>query len=65
MDRERENVTDLHVVVDFEFLCDDVGAVELLINDAAADRITVQTDKHVKESCTVKDDQFLVAVDGA
>ena len=62
---ERKYVADLHVIVDLELFGDDVRSVELFVNDAAADRVTVKTDQHVKERCAVKDNQFLVAVFGA
>ena len=65
MDRLRQDVSYLHVVVDLELLCDDVRSVKFLVDHAAADRVTVKTYEHVKERGAVEHDEFLVAVDGA
>ena len=65
MDGVRKYVSDLHVVVYLKLFGDDVRTVELFVDHAAADGVTVKTDQHVKERCTVKDNQFLVAVFGA
>ena len=44
MDALREDVSDLHIVVDFQRFCDDGRAVQFFVDDAAADRVSVKTD---------------------
>ena len=60
-----KDVTNLHVVVNLERPCDYVGAVELFVDDAAADRVAVHSDEKVKESCSVADNKLFVTVHGA
>ena len=65
MDLSRQDVTDLHIIVHFERLGDDVRTVELFTDHTAAYRVAVQTDQKVEKCGTVTDDQLFVAVDGA
>ena len=65
MDLGGKDVADLHVVVDFKRLGNDVRSVQFFADDAAADGVSVQTDEEVKEGGAVADDEFLVAVHGA
>ena len=61
----RKDVTDLHVIINFQLFCDDVRTVKFLVNDAAADGVSVKTDKHVEKRGAVKDDELLVTVNCA
>lgn len=65
MDLRREDVSDLHVIVDLERFGDDVRAVEFFADDTAADGVSVKTDQKIKERGAVAYDQFAVGVDGA
>ena len=56
------DIADLHIVVCFQRDRDDVLPVQLFINDAAADRIAVQTDQEVKQCRTVADHDIFPAL---
>ena len=49
------NVADSHFVVDIETFRDDVLAVELVANDAGANRVAVKADEQVEKRSAVAD----------
>ena len=65
MDPLGDDIPDVHVVVYLQRLRDDVGAVKLLVNYAAAYGVSVKTYQEVKKRSSVFYDQFLITVDGA
>ena len=45
----RKYVSYLHVIIDLQWLCNYVRAVEFLVDDTAADSVSVKTDEEIKK----------------
>ena len=58
-------ITYLHIIIDLELLGDNVGTVELFVDHAAADGISVKANQQIEERRAVQDDKLLVTFDRA
>ena len=61
----RDNVADAHLVIHLEGAGYDIFPVQILIDDAAADRVAIEADQKVEQRRAVTDHDVLRAVPGA